>query len=205
MQLEEGQRIAAPFLSGVAEAKRFAPKRGYYLLEVVLQDGHHTFQPLRITDAQLAAVQVPSQEHAATTKELDIEHNLVAQRVVTKRGSNVALLLPRQRRVRGRVAPEAKRFECWLDAVHTAMLVYQEDGAQACEAFLQRAGLWNDGTFKACLQAMLNAVPRTRIKGQFVRAEAELLERLRVAFYDELEAPDAVEGSERIEQLRLEL
>jgi hypothetical protein len=51
MQLEEGQRIRAPFLSGVAEVKRFAPKRGYYLLEVVLQDGRHTYQPLRITGA----------------------------------------------------------------------------------------------------------------------------------------------------------
>jgi hypothetical protein len=65
MQLEEGQRIRAPFLSGVAEVVRFAPKRGYYLLKVVLQDGRHTYQPLRITGDQLATVQVLSQERPA--------------------------------------------------------------------------------------------------------------------------------------------
>jgi putative DNA methylase len=69
------------------------------------------------------------------------------------------------------------------------MLIYAEDGAPACEAFLKRAGLLNDSTFKACLQAMLNAIPRTQIKGQFVRPEAEVLDRLRLAFFEELEVP----------------
>jgi len=58
MQLREGQRIIAPFLAEVAEIKRFEPKRGYYLLEVVLQDGHHTYKPLRITEDQLAAIRI---------------------------------------------------------------------------------------------------------------------------------------------------
>ena len=135
---------------------------------------------------------------------LDVERDLVAQRVVTKRGSDVALLQPRQRRVRGRVDPEAERFECWLDAAHTAMLVYQEDGAQACEAFLKQAGLRNDGTFKICLQALINAVPRTRIKGKFVRPEAELLERVRAAFFEELEASEEQDQPGQIEQLQFE-
>ena len=58
MQLREGQRISAPFLAEIAEVKRFEPKPGYYLLEVVLQDGHHTYKPLRITEDQLAAIQI---------------------------------------------------------------------------------------------------------------------------------------------------
>ena len=58
MQIQEGQRITAPFLSAVAEVKRFEPKTGYYLLEVVLQDGHNTYQPLRITGDQLSSIQV---------------------------------------------------------------------------------------------------------------------------------------------------
>jgi len=58
MQLEEGQRITAPFLAEIAKVKRFEPKPGYYLLEVVLQDGHNTYKPLRITEDQLAAVQI---------------------------------------------------------------------------------------------------------------------------------------------------
>jgi putative DNA methylase len=46
-----------------------------------------------------------------------------------------------------------------------------------------------DSAFKACLQAMLNAIPRTQVKGKFVRPEAEVLERMRLAFFEDLAAP----------------
>ncbi|MFZ5915518.1 MAG: DUF1156 domain-containing protein [Chloroflexota bacterium] len=134
---------------------------------------------------------------------LDVERDLVAGRVVGKKGSDVSLLQPKNRRARGKVDPEAAQFDTLLDAVHTALLVYDEDGAAACEAFLKRTGLMGDSTFKACLQAMINAVPRTRVKGQFVRPEAALLERLRAAFFDDLAAPAEEEAPERLEQMRL--
>jgi hypothetical protein len=65
MDLQVGQLITAPFLPASAEVKKFEPRSGYYLLEVVLQDGHHTYEPLRITDAaddapQLYYVQNPA-------------------------------------------------------------------------------------------------------------------------------------------------
>ncbi len=121
---------------------------------------------------------------------LDVESDLVSGRVIGKKYSDVVLLEPKRRRARGRVDPEADTFNTWLDAAHTAMLVYEEDGAAACGAFLKRTGLMNDSTFKACLQAMINAVPRTRIKGEFARPEAEVLDRLRLAFFEELEVPE---------------
>ena len=133
---------------------------------------------------------------------LDVERDLVRQRVISKKGSDVVLLVPKQRRGRGRVDPEADHFDTWLDAVHTAMLIYDEDGAPACEGFLKRTGLMNDGTFKACLQAMLNAIPWTQVKGHFVRPEAEMLERLRLAFFEELEVVEE-EPPVRAEQMRL--
>jgi len=133
---------------------------------------------------------------------LDVERDLVARRVITKKGSDVVLMKPVERRVRGRVDPEAETFESWLDAAHTAMLVYGEDGAQACEAFLARAGLRTDGTFRLCLQAMINAVPRTRSKGQFIRPEADLMDRLRAAFFEELDVPAEEKPDQRIEQMR---
>jgi hypothetical protein len=49
MQPQPGQLIRAPFLSAPAEVKKFEPRSGYYLLEVVLEDGQHTFRPVRIT------------------------------------------------------------------------------------------------------------------------------------------------------------
>jgi hypothetical protein len=48
MQPQPGQLIRAPFLSAPAEVKKFEPRSGYYLLEVVLDHGQHTFKPLRI-------------------------------------------------------------------------------------------------------------------------------------------------------------
>jgi len=122
---------------------------------------------------------------------LDIERDLVsAKRVITKKQQFVAFQLPTARRKRGMVDPELDYFDCWLDAVHTAMLVYEEDGAPACGRFLNRSGLRADGTFKACLQALLNAIPRTKRKGKFLRKEAELLELLRLRFFEEdLEPP----------------
>jgi hypothetical protein len=58
MDLQVGQGITAPFLSAPAEVKTFGPRAGYYLLEVVLDDDHHTFKPLRITDDQLAQIEI---------------------------------------------------------------------------------------------------------------------------------------------------
>jgi SNF2 family DNA or RNA helicase len=58
MDLRVGQRIAAPFLSAAAEVKTFEPRRGYYRLEVVLDDGHRTFRSLSITADQLAQIEI---------------------------------------------------------------------------------------------------------------------------------------------------
>ncbi len=101
----------------------------------------------------------------------------------------VSLLPPSQRRHRGAVDPDASTFARQVDAVHTAMLVHDEDGSPACTAFLDRTGLGRDGTFRACLRALLHAVPRTKAKGEFVRPEAATLEGLRLAFFDDIEPP----------------
>ena len=121
---------------------------------------------------------------------LDVEADLVrGKRVIAKKGSFVVLQKPKQRRRRGLADPEAVVFDTMLDAVHAAMLIYEEDGARACEAFLKNTGLLNDGTFKACLQALTNAIPRTRINDKFVRLEAKLLDDMRLAFFEDLQVP----------------
>ncbi len=121
---------------------------------------------------------------------LNIENDLVKnKRIVTKKQDFVALQPPTARRKKGMVDPDLTAFDSQIDAVHTAMLVFEEDGARACERFLRQARLLNDGTFKACLQALINAVPRAKKKGKFVRPEAALLDRLRDAFFQDLEVP----------------
>ncbi|MFH1926952.1 MAG: helicase-related protein [Chloroflexota bacterium] len=61
MDFTPGQRIKAPFLSAPAIVKAFEPRSGYYRLEIVLQDASHTYQTLRITDQQLAQIQLDGQ------------------------------------------------------------------------------------------------------------------------------------------------
>jgi len=137
---------------------------------------------------------------------LDIEQDLVRRkRVISKKGSFVVLQQPKDRRRKGLADPEAVIFDTLLDAVHATMLIYHEDGPLACEAFLKRTALLTDGAFKACLQALLNAIPRTQIKGKFVRPEANALDRLRLAFFEELEVLVEEEPQAAVEQLGLGL
>jgi hypothetical protein len=149
------------------------------------------------------AVRFPADEarKLALALGLNVESDLIARRVIGKKYSDVVLLLPKRRRARGRVDPEAESFDTWLDALHTAMLVYTEDGAAACETFLKGTGLRTNSTFRAVVQAFLNAVPRTRIRGEFARPEAAALDSLRATFFEELEVPE--EETTRPEQMRL--
>jgi adenine-specific DNA methylase len=115
---------------------------------------------------------------------------MTTKRIAAKKGAYVAMQQPAQRRKKGMVDPDLLSFSHWIDAVHTAMLVYDEDGSGACDVFLLRTGLKRDATFKAVLQTLLNAIPRTQVKGQFVRPEAAVLDNMRLAFYaGELSVP----------------
>jgi len=139
---------------------------------------------------------------------LELDATLMrSKRLVAKKGKFVVLQGPAQRRKRGMVDPDAVTFDAWIDAIHTAMMLYEEDGAGACDVFLLRTGFKHDRTFKAALQSLINAIPRTRIKGEFVRPEAATLDNMRLAFYpEELTAPaeDAL-GPPVEEQLSFEI
>lgn len=136
---------------------------------------------------------------------MDIEEDLVKQkRIITKKQNFVSLQLPQTRRRKGAVDPEATSFSSLIDALHTAMLVYDEDGAKACEVFLKRAGLMNDAQFKAGLQALVNTVPRTKEKDKFKRPEAATLEALCLAFFDDISLPVEEEPVQLPEQLEMQ-
>jgi putative DNA methylase len=139
-----------------------------------------------------SAAEFPADEarKLALALDLDLEKDVVAaRRLVTKKQSTVVMQEPKARRKRDMVDPDKTTFDCWIDAAHTAMVLYAEDGAQACQQFLRRANLIEETTFKALLQSLINAIPRTRLKGKFVRPEAEILENMRLAFFDELTVP----------------
>jgi putative DNA methylase len=132
---------------------------------------------------------------------VDLESSLVRQhRVLAKRGDAVTLQEPRERRTRGRLDPEAETFPTWLDAVHTALLVVQEDGTRAARRFLDGHGLAGGATFKALVQGLIRAIPATRNReGRYLRPEAEALERLRQAVFPDLEpAPEEAPEPEQL-------
>ncbi len=114
---------------------------------------------------------------------------MTSKRLAIKKSNSVVVQVPAKRNKEGMVDPDLVTFEHWIDAAHTTMLVYEEDGAGACDVFLRKANLKNDNTFKALLQSMINAIPRARIKGKFARPEAETLENIRLAFFPELTVP----------------
>lgn len=58
-ELTEGKLIEAPFLKGTATVKKFEKRKGYFLLEVVLNETRE-FKPLRITEAQLNSIRAVS-------------------------------------------------------------------------------------------------------------------------------------------------
>jgi hypothetical protein len=150
-----------------------------------------------------AAEQFPYDEarKLAIALGVDLDHDLMAiKRLAVKKGQFITLQKPVERRKRSIVDEDTRRFEHWVDAAHTAMMIYAENGAGPCEVFLRESGLRRDGTFKALIQALLNAIPRTRIKGKFLRPEAEVLENMRLAFFDDLAAP--MEEEPEMPQLR---
>lgn len=138
------------------------------------------------------AVEFPGDEarKLALALGLDLERDLVARnRILQKKGASVVLLAPSRRRGRGRVDPDSETFSAWIDAAHTAMLLYVDEGADIAEGFLKRTGFLRDATFKSLLAALVNTVPRVKKKGVLVRPEARALNGLRLAFFPDVEAP----------------
>jgi putative DNA methylase len=117
---------------------------------------------------------------------LDMDE-LVRARIVEQKSGMVRLLEPRERLRRGDselpgVRPTADRFLHPVDAAHTVLYVADVDGLPAAKALMDRTGLTHDQEFLGSLQGLINAIPRTKVKGEWVYPEANLLDRL-VATY----------------------
>jgi putative DNA methylase len=127
---------------------------------------------------------------------LDLEAHIIRdKRLVTKKNKNVTIALPTARRKKGMVDPEAEAFTHLIDALHTAMMVYEEDGSKACQVFIGRHDLRNDSRIKALVQAAMQAIPTTRGKdGKYLRPEMTTLDALRLLVWEDLPAPPEEEA-----------
>ncbi|MGC9400238.1 MAG: helicase-related protein [Anaerolineae bacterium] len=68
MELQPGQRIDAPFLAAPAEVKTWEARQGYHRLEVVLEDGRHTYQQVQVFPEQLPQIEVLDAAQPARVK-----------------------------------------------------------------------------------------------------------------------------------------
>lgn len=127
---------------------------------------------------------------------LDLESDIVRdKRLVAKKSASVVMNLPAARRRRGMVDPDAETFPHLIDALHTAMMIYDEEGSQACQRFVNRQGLRTDSRIKALVQAAMEAIPTTRDKqGRFLRPEMATLDALRLLFWEDLPPPKEEEA-----------
>ncbi len=125
---------------------------------------------------------------------LDVDE-LAHAKLIAKKAGTVVLLTPEKRVRRGDdgalagVRPGAVTFGCAIDALHTVMYVADQDGLPAAKALIDRAGLQSDTAFRACLQGLVNAIPRTKQKGGWVRPEAGTLDRICSLYFPDVEIP----------------
>ncbi len=151
----------------------------------------------RVTDwwllawSDFKAAEFPFDEARKLSIAVHLEMEDLAGRLrVVKQGSgSVTLLSPAQRATSGGLDPEAGSFETWLDRLHTLMLIYDQEGLPAAQAWLTRSGLLGDTRLRDLVEASLNAIPRVKDKGAFARPEARILDSLRTAMFDDIPAP----------------
>jgi putative DNA methylase len=126
---------------------------------------------------------------------------LAHAKVLDKKSGTVVLLAPAKRVRReadfqaglSGVYTEATSFTVAIDAVDTALHIADVDGVGAAKAFLDRGGMATDTRFTAALQGLVNAIPRTRVKGVWAVPEAETLDRLVTAYFPSIEIPEEPE------------
>lgn len=94
------------------------------------------------------------------------------------------------------VRTKASTFGSLIDAVHTVMYVADIDGLPAAKVLMDRLGLTKDSGFLACVQGLVNSIPRVRVKGEWTAPEAGTLDRLVGAYLsDSIVLPPVVDPS----------
>ena len=138
--------------------------------------------------------------HGADADELRNRHKLLS-----RKGDSVTLLQPGQREGRDHVNPDAVAFSRMIDALHTAMWLYDLEGERSCRQFLQGAALIEDSDFQTLMRAAVNAVPRTRTytRGEvtgFRVPEAQTLENMRVSLFPDINVDEKLDTDVGAEQ-----
>ena len=135
---------------------------------------------------------------------LDVDE-LERAKVVSKSSGKVTLLTPSERVRRGGdshapgVRPEAASFDYMIDAVDTTLYIAEHDGMPAAKRFLDKHGYINDAGFISTLQGLMNAIPRTKVKGEWVVPEAGRLDTLCTLYFPDVTMPEPTDVATLVE------
>ncbi|MFG2067748.1 DUF1156 domain-containing protein [Micromonospora tulbaghiae] len=135
--------------------------------------------------------------------------DLAKAKIVKIGNGTVALLEPKDRLRRGGdsapsgVKPVAPKFDYVIDAVDTTLYIAAEDGMPAAKQFMDRLGLTGNAAFLTAVQGLVNAIPRTKIKGSWVIPQAGLLDTLATLYLPSIVCPAEEFGPVVSEQERL--
>ena len=138
-------------------------------------------------------------------KELEREKLFIAK------SGTVTILEPSKRLRRGGdestsgVNRDRTSFPAIIDAVHTALYLVETDGTPVAKRWLDDRGLTTNQKFLDCLQALINAVPRSKNKGEWNVAEAKILDRLATTHFPQISIPEDPEDPIEVEELTLDL
>ena len=138
--------------------------------------------------------------HGTDADELRNRHKLLS-----RNGGTVTLLQPRQREGKDHVNPDAVTFPRMVDALHTAIWLYDMEGDQRCRQFLQGTGLITDSDFNILVRAAINAIPRSRkySRGEVVGfnvPEAQTLENMRISLFPKIDVFETLNDDAGAEQ-----
>lgn len=118
--------------------------------------------------------------------------SLAAMGLLKKKAGTVVLQTPGDRRRRVLRPVLDGHFEglSLVDILHGVLVVAELDGLAAARTVMDRHGLTADQRFLALVQGAVNAVPRTKSKGAFVRSEAAILDSLATAYLPSIHIPE---------------
>lgn len=117
---------------------------------------------------------------------------LAAAGIVTKKSGTVVLQPPSSRRRRVLRPVQDGEFEnlSLIDVLHGVLVTAELDGLAAAKTLMDRHGLTTDQRFLALVQGAVNAIPRTKKKGNFIRPEAAILDAIATAYLPSIALPD---------------
>ena len=118
--------------------------------------------------------------------------SLASAGLLTKKAGTVVLNAPADRRRRVLRPVQDGEFDnlSLVDVLHGVLVAADLDGLAAAKTLMDRYGLTTEPRFLALVQGAVNAIPRTKTKGVFIRPEAATLDALVTAYLPSIAVPE---------------